>query len=298
MNGELAVLDEGHAFRLYLARRHVPVWSLDYRTHFVAPDTEGLKFMRGWSSEVFLGDAIEALDFVLEKGKQTGMGKVVVAGFSRGATFAYVLGERRTASVAGLVILDGVAPGALGDMGSRQRDQPAIDIGSRRLPYPKRKVLLEAVVANPKTPSTDPEHPTVGDHLGHILFTSRTFGGRGGLSAAREGRASIRTVAQLLLSYDRYWPTATTGFGDAAALVQRTDRPVFALASTNIGTRFTEAVVSSARAAAGPAATVVVLDGYGHLDVLVGRDVRKRAFEPLVAWLRQFDLRRTPAPAS
>jgi dienelactone hydrolase len=282
MNGELMVLDEGYEFRLYLARRHVPVWSLDYRTHMVPPNVSNVEALRRWTTDVFLEDAGAALAFVRRTGRRP-----IVAGFSRGATFAYALATREEAgSVAGLIVFDGAGPAVTSSLGAPPAPRSSvIDVGSTRLPYEARQALLARVIANPTGPSSDPSFATAGQHLAHILFTSRTFGGHGGLSAALHGRADIRTVAGLLAGYDRYWPAAASNVAADEAAGSSPSLPVFAVASTNIGPRFTEAVERSARQVGGPEATVIVLPGHGHLDVLVGADVRTLVFEPLLRWI-------------
>jgi pimeloyl-ACP methyl ester carboxylesterase len=281
MNGELMVLDEAYEFRLYLARRHVPVWSLDYRTHMVPPNVGDLEALRRWNTDVFLEDAAAALAFVRRTGRRP-----IVAGFSRGAMFAYALATREVGSVAGLIAFDGAVPAGMSSLRSSPAPQGAvIDVGSSRLPYEQRQALLKRVITNPAGPSSDASFTTAGEQLAHILFTSRTFGGQGGLSAALHGRADIRTVAGLLASYDRYWPTAASNLEADEAAVASAGLPVFAVASTNIGPRFTEAVERSARQVGGPEATVIVLPGHGHLDVLVGTDVRTLVFEPLLRWI-------------
>jgi len=283
MNGQLMVLDEAYDFRLYLARRHIAVWSLDYRTHAVPANARNLAALRGWTTDVFVDDAAAALAFMRLTGRRP-----IVAGFSRGAMLAYVLAERdppdQQQSIAGLIVFDGFAPGALPGLDTRPPPGAAIDVGSTRLPYDERQALLGRVIANPATPSVDPAFKTSGERLAHILFTSRTFGGRGGLSAALHGRADIRTVAGVLTSYDRYWPTAATRFR-APDTPPASTPPIFAVASTNIGPSFTAAVENSARKRGGQHTEVIVLPGHGHLDVLVGTDARTLVFEPLLRWI-------------
>jgi dienelactone hydrolase len=346
MNGSLALRDERHEFRLYLARRGVVVWSLDYRTHFVPPESEGLEFMGGWTWQVFLDDAAAALEVV----RRESTGPVVVAGFSLGASFASALatgsppptaGEDPGAApgdenaqghaLAGLVLLDGVAPGMLPSASVSRPVSVAIDVASSRLPFARRQALLAAVLANAHAPSANAEFPTVGHELAYLLYTSATFGGRGGLSDALHGRADIADVARLLASYDRFWPGAATRAGAAAsapaepspeaasgsapatltapgaldspapsspehsaAATAATDSPaspalatlpVFAVASTNMGEGFRNAVEASARRLGGTGATIVVLPGWGHLDVLVGASARDQVFAPLLDWL-------------
>ena len=283
MNGTVAAVTEAHDFRLYLARRGVEIWSVDYRTHFVPPVDADLTFMRQWNDAVLLDDAALAVATVrAARGEE----RLVVAGFSRGVSIAYALAARDPRGIAGLVILDGVAPGAF----PRARRAsaaaaPAIDVGSRRLPYAERQALLDAVITAPGGPAGDPAFATAGERLAHILYTSAAFGGRGGLSDALHGCADIEAVARLLRSYDRYWPAAATPEVGTSPQGEPAAVPVFAVASGNLGPAFRDAVIASARAAGGNATTMVELPGCGHLDVLVGRNAPAAVFAPLQRWI-------------
>jgi pimeloyl-ACP methyl ester carboxylesterase len=289
MHGGLALFDAAYEFRLHLAERGFTVWSLDYRTHFVPPDTTALDFMRAWTSAVFLDDIAAAYDAVRTSPDTAGRG-IVLAGFSRGAGFAFAHAARTPPALRGLVILDGVAPGRMPVRRPAAAEEPAtIDVGSRRLPYPLRQALLETVIGAPDAPTGDPAAPTAGARLADILYTSAAFGGRGGLSDPRHGCADVGVLARLLADYDRYWPSA------AAPETQTTARgatpapsyPVFAAASGNLGPAFGAAVEASARAVGGTRTTIVTLPRCGHLDVLVGADARRVVFEPLHDWLER-----------
>ncbi len=282
MNGTVTATAEAHDFRLYLARRGVTVWSLDYRTHFVPPDTADLEFMRAWTGDVFLDDVAAA--FAAVRRAHAGMG-VVVTGFSRGASLAYALAAREPPGLAGLAILDGVAPGGLPHAQRPAEPPPAIDVASRRLPWPARQALLAAVMTTPDGASGDPAFASAGERLAHILYTSAAFGGRGGLSDSLHGCADIAALARLLASYDRYWPTAAAPEAGTATGAVST-RPVFVAVSGNMGPHFRHAVEASARAVGGEATTVVSFSACGHLDVLVGRSAPAVIFAPLWEWLR------------
>jgi hypothetical protein len=181
--------------------------------------------------------------------------------------------------VAGLVILDGAAdPGrGPGDGG------PVIDVGGSRLPYPDRARLLDAVIANPRGASPVPGGGSAGDALAETLWSAAAFGGRGGLSATRDGVSDIQIVARLLRSYDRWWPRATLDAG--APKPQKTPLPLLAFASGNLGPEWAERVKASARAFGGEAAAVRQLPRHGHLDVLVAEDAAHQVYEPIRAWL-------------
>ena len=108
MNGHAAVTSEDHNLWLFLARRGVEVWALDYRTHFVSSDSSAEEhgFMAAWTLESFVEDARVAAAFARA---ESGFASLFVAGFSRGVTLAYALAcVEPPGTVAGLVVLDGV----------------------------------------------------------------------------------------------------------------------------------------------------------------------------------------------
>jgi hypothetical protein len=146
--------------------------------------------------------------------------------------------------------------------------------------------LLAAVIAAPDGPSGDPAFATAGERLASILYTSRTFGGRGGLSDALHGCADVTALARLLATYDRYWPAAAAPEA-TPAIGPRRSTPVFVAMSGNMTPLFRDAAETSARAVGGDATTVVRLPGCGHLDVLVGRAAPEVVFAPLLDWLRR-----------
>ncbi|MGB0061677.1 MAG: hypothetical protein WBP68_15965, partial [Candidatus Binatus sp.] len=66
MNGEVALEDPRYSFQVYLAAHDVDVWSLDYRTHFIPPQTpqSDLSELAGWSNDLFETDIDAAAKFV------------------------------------------------------------------------------------------------------------------------------------------------------------------------------------------------------------------------------------------
>ncbi len=277
MNGELPVVDPRADARLYLAAAGVRSWSLDYRTHAVPADTpaDALEVMRKWRHDLFVEDAAWAAGFV----RGADQGPFFLAGFSQGATFAYRLAGRDDVPLEGLLVLDG----AVGEDRKMDEGAPAIDVGGARLPYAERARLLADVIADPARPSPIVGFANAGSALANILYSAPSFGGEGGLSNARDGVSDVKAVATLLRSYDRWWPRAALASGSKP----RPSRPVrvLAFASTNMGPAWVERVRASARAFGGSDARIVELPGYGHLDVLVGRNAAEDVFEPSLGWL-------------
>jgi hypothetical protein len=106
MNGEVALDDPRYSFQVYLAQQGVDVWSMDYRTHFIPPQTPqgDLSELAGWTNELFESDINAAAAYV---SKNTGRGRIFVAGFSRGVEFAYLFAAKHYPErVAGIIALD------------------------------------------------------------------------------------------------------------------------------------------------------------------------------------------------
>ena len=69
MNGEVALDDPRYSFQVYLAAQGVDVWSMDYRTHFIPPETpeSDLAELAGWTNDLFESDIDAAAKFVSRK---------------------------------------------------------------------------------------------------------------------------------------------------------------------------------------------------------------------------------------
>src|SRR5947209_16262092 len=106
MNGEVAISNPRFSLPLYLASHGVDFWAFDYRTHFVPASTrpDDLSPLQSWTNEMFEADISAAARFVMAVTKQN---RIFVAGFSRGALFAYIYAAAHSENVKGLVILDG-----------------------------------------------------------------------------------------------------------------------------------------------------------------------------------------------
>jgi acetyl esterase/lipase len=288
MNGALP--GDAPDFRRHLATGGIRVWSVDYRTHAVPADAspDELDELADWTQTVFAQDA-EALAAIA---RTIDPGPFFVSGFSYGASLAYRLAADGH-PMAGLVVLDGVPP-APRDV-ARAGD-PAIDVGSSRLPFDVRARLHAAVIDDPAGPSPLPGFATAGDALAEIVHSARSFGGNGGLSNVKAGTTDVRALAGLLATYDRWWPRAAAA--TSTATPARTV-PVVAFAAANMGPEWVSRVRAGAHAFGGDAATVHELPGFGHVDVLIGRHAPWLVFEPMrrfvLAWRHaQIPVRRPP----
>lgn len=278
MNGEISGNSANYDLRLYLAQAGIRTWSLDYRTHAVRSDAseDELKTLAGWSRERFLDDAEWATTFV----RSADPGQLYLAGFSFGAGMAYGIASRGDQPLMGLVILDGFPGGGstTGDTGGSS----AIDVGGSRLPYADRERLLDAVIRSPNGPSPV-GGGTAGTALAEIVYSAPSFGGQGGLSAARNGVTDVGVLARLLDSYDRWWPRAT--LDGSGARGPRRKLPVIAFASSNMGPQWVERVKDGAEDFGGDRTEFHELPLHGHLDVLIGRLAAGEVYEPVRRWL-------------
>ncbi len=290
MNGAVAIDDPRYSMPLFMAEHGVDFWSFDYRTHFVPPATppDNLGVMADWSDDVFLGDIDAAARFV---GAATGHRRIFLAGFSRGAEFAYLFAARYPERVAGLIILDGLMPAS--DLpGAPAPGHYADDVSGTHLTWERRAALMRAVIEHPDGPAPIPKFATARENLEQVVDTADGFfGGHGGLANPLGGFSDATTLARTLARYDRYWPAIQDHeqpfAPDVRAALARSAVPVIAFASTNIGPHWSQGVAASARAAGGSGATVTTLAGWGHLDVICGTLAATQVFAPTLEWLRR-----------
>ncbi len=293
MNGEIAVDDPRYALPLYLAAHGADVWAMDYRTHFVPPDTAPAKLaaMAGWTERVFEGDIAAAAAFASAR---THNEKLFVAGFSSGASFAYLFAALHPRGVAGIVILDGFIPRrrAAAPPAGPPAGRVADDIGGRHLTYAKRRALLEAVICDPGAPAPLAQYKTAAENLEYVVYhADGVFGGHGGLANPQGGFSDPAVLARVLIGYDRWWP-AVQGYDNpfgarTLARLGSSKIPVIAFSSTNISAKWPAAVAASATATGSRDVTVKRLEGWGHLDVICGTHAEREVYAPLLAWLRR-----------
>ncbi len=293
MNGEAPMDDPHHVFSLYLASQGIDVWALDYRTHFVPPETEAVKLteLKGWTNELFESDIDAAVNFIL---KQTHRDKLFLAGFSRGVAFEYLYAANYPRRVQGLVVLDGfvLRPAAMQRMmGAIDRSKPADDLGGPHLTFEKRQVLLQMVIDNPDGAAPILKYKSARENLEHVVYDSAAFGGNGGLANPQGGFSDPVVLARVMIVYDRWWPSAQNGEDslDAAhrqALAQ-SKIPVIAFSSTNIASWWPDAVKNSAHSTGSSDVSVTDFNGWGHLDVLCGTKAESLVYAPVAEWLKR-----------
>ena len=302
MNGEVAVTDEDHNLWIFLARRGVEVFALDYRTRFASSSTDAaaLASMKTWTSEVFIDDIKAAAALARA---ESGRSQLYVAGFSRGVFLAYAYACTEPSLVAGLIALDGqfkfhapknqYEPGA--DLAKFEESKGwAVDV-SGRLGWEGRQKLMLATAENPLAPATDPKFKTLGEQLSSLL---QFAWGPGALANPLGGQSRPEVLGRLLAGYDRYYPAIQDP--EARRMADRDDDPTTSLddlwgemkmpvlyfGNARMPGDWLLNGIYSAQKSGSPDVTINVLEGYGHLDVLVSDHARREVFEPTLAWIK------------
>jgi pimeloyl-ACP methyl ester carboxylesterase len=291
MNGEVALEDPRYSFQVYLAEHGVDVWSMDYRTHFIPPQTpqSDLAELAGWTNDLFETDIDAAAKFVSEK---TGRAKLFVAGFSRGVEFAYLYAARHPERVGGVIALDGFIPRHPMRLLPVPAGHYADDIGGEHLTYDKRYKLMQMVIDNPDQPAPIPKYKTARENLEHVVYgAGGFFGGNGGLANPQGGFSDAVVLARLLIGYDRYWPAVQDGENpfspELLTALKASKIPVIAFASTNFGSQWPGQVEEASKSTGAPDPSFTKLDKWGHLDLLAGTKSESEVFAPTAAWIKQ-----------
>lgn len=290
MNGEVALDDPRYSLQVYLAEQGVEVWSMDYRTHFIPPQTPetDLSELAGWTNDLFESDIDAAAKFVIEK---SGRDKIFVAGFSRGVEFAYLFAAMHPERVAGIIALDGFIPTHPMRTEPMAPGQYADDIGGKHLTYDKRRTLMQMVIENPDQPAPIPKYKTARENLEHVMYDAAP--GNGAFANMQAGHSDAVVLAKLLIAYDRYWPSVQDGENpftpELLATLKASKIPVIAFASTNFGAQWPGDVEAASKSTGAPDPSFTKLDGWGHLDVLAGTKSESQVFAPTAAWIKRHE---------
>ena len=291
MNGELALDDPRYSFQVYLAEHGVDVWSMDYRTHFIPPETpqSDLSELAVWTNDLFESDIDAAAKFVNEK---SGHSRIFVAGFSRGVEFAYLFAAKHYPErVAGIIALDGFIPTHPMRSEPLPAGQYADDIGGKHLTYDKRHTLMQMVIDNPDQPAPIPKYKTARENLEHVMYDAAP--GNGAFANMPGGYSDAVVLAKLLIAYDRYWPSVQDGENpftpDLLASLQSSKIPVIAFASTNFGANWPTQVEAASKSTGASDPSFKKFDNWGHLDVLAGTKSESEVYAPTAAWIKQHE---------
>ena len=298
MNGVLKTTSSNNNLWLYLAERGVEVYSVDYRTRFIGHDFSGeLAFMRDWSLDLFVEDAVLAAAKVHQ---QQPLVPMYIAGFSRGVSFAYALAGR--VSAAGLVALDGsfkrqpYEPFDLGAALKRYDEEARYASVLSRRGYDARTEMMRRVIFDPASAAMDDRYQNAGDQLAETLFHAW---GPGVLANTKLDLTPIEILARELQGYDWFYPTIQDVEGRSLASQEDDPNtsiddhfgemtiPVLYFGSTGFGAESLLSGIHSAARSGSSDVSIHVLEDYGHLDVLFARDAGKKVYGVIHQWILQ-----------
>lgn len=301
MNGVLKTADERSNLWLFLAARGIEVFTLDYRTHFIAHDFAGdLSFMQGWTMEAFVGDAAIAAAKIRQMLPEL---PLFVGGFSRGASYAYALAGQ--VKVDGLIALDGSfkrIPSDHFDLAAalQQFDEEGqyASVLSRR-GYTSRTEMMQRVMDDATGPSMDERYESAAEHLSEVLFNAW---GPGVLANTRANVSSIEVLAREMIQYDWFFPKIQNIEGRSIAS-QRDDPNTFIddhfgameisvlyFGAGQFGAESLLGGIYSASRSGSKDVTVHVLENYGHLDVLFAHNAPEDVYQVIVDWITEKSL--------
>jgi hypothetical protein len=226
-----------------------------------------------------------------------------VAGFSRGVFLAYAYVCSEPSLVAGLIALDG----QFKSHAPKNQYEPEPDLGkleeskawaadvSGRLGWEGRQKLMLATAENPLAPATDPKFKSLGEQLSNLL---QFAWGPGALANPQGGQSRPEVLGRLLAGYDRYYPSIQDP--EARRSADRDDdpkttlddlwgemkTPILYFGNARMPGDWLLNGIYSAQRSGSPDVTINVLEGYGHLDVLVSDHARREVFEPTLAWVK------------
>ena len=298
MNSVPRIHSARHNFLVYLATQGVTTYGLDYRTAAIPADYSGeTGFMQHWDFAAFVADAQLAFEFV--QAKHSGQ-PVYVAGFSRGASYAYALVGQVAA--AGLIVLDGsfkqyreVPYDKQAALIKFEKSGKFATILSERRGWQNRQEMMRQVIDEPASPALDPAYTTIGEQLTQTLYRAW---GPGAMANPVDGVSDIQVLGQLLLGYDRFFPTIQNI--DGKAIASSVDAPtslddhfgdlgipLIYFGATNLGTDHILNSIYSAGESGATSVELHVLENYGHLDVLVGEQAADEVFAVARDWLNR-----------
>jgi thioesterase domain-containing protein len=311
MNGVLKIANSDHNLWLYLAEKGVEVYAMDYRTRFIPHDFSGdLVMMRDWSMDLFVEDAVMAVNKVREEQsqenqtqeKQTQEKQTIVplyiAGFSRGASLAYGLAGQVEA--AGLVALDGsfkrqpYEPFDIGAALQRYDEEARYASALSRRGYDARTEMMRRVVSDPASSAMNDRYQTSGNQLADTLYKAW---GPGALANTRSNITPIDILASEMLGYDWFYPTIQNIEGRSIASQEDDPNtyiddhfgemtiPVLYFGSGGFGAESLLSGIHSAARSGSDDVTIKVLEDYGHLDVLFASDAPVEVYGVIYEWI-------------
>jgi alpha-beta hydrolase superfamily lysophospholipase len=281
--------------RRLLADSGVIVYAMDYRTHFVDFTRESdVAACGAWNTGVLLSDVAAAIREIhaWHPGQP-----IVLIGHSMGAKLAYLFAASRPdAPIGGLVILDGWLRNPPDRV--RDRDRHAISsaldrwrAGDRVLTNPFG--TLDTAAAGGR----NGRHRRLREAYLRQMLTS-AGGAAGRMVGDAADARSIGMVLRCLAAGDHAWPAIVEIEARAMAMevhghdlpcydrfIADVRLPLLCVIAGDRGQDFTTRVRFTAGLLRHAPRTELLLDGCGHLDLVVGCHFGERVSQPIVAWL-------------
>ncbi len=314
-NANLVFNDYRYDLRQYLARESIHVYCMDYRTHFLKYEIEQEKQRCGtWNTGTFLTDIAEAIRFVRQR---HGERKVVLIGHSMGCTLAYFYAAANSEqNLAGLIALDG------GVKSPNPPPQHKAFNFSEELDILRQKGLMisEQFGSFQKFRSRLQQAMDPGQAQSRHTHLLRTYiellldgkgepvmgWPRGSMSNLSGGIGSLDLLLAYLESHDGYWPMVQVlearaiSYGYTDEQLPRYDRgletiavPLLNVVALGRGESHHLRNLYSSRLCTQAAQTELLLEGFGHLDVIVCPQVEQKVMQPILQWLLKLESEET-----
>jgi pimeloyl-ACP methyl ester carboxylesterase len=291
--------DGAEDIRAHLAHAGFRVYSVDYRTHLLDEEAaDAVDMCAAWRTRDFLEDVAVAAGWVRAR---TDRAPLILVAHSMGVKLAYLLAARASLRPAGLVALDGWlrVPDPEQHGGERASVREALErwrSGEVRVYEAFDDVpAVRARLARALDAPTDREGAAFRRFVAGTLGRAR---GAGRLTALPARPEDVDRLLRTLLGYDRYWPAAQVlelrsaalgihepelePFDDDLALI---DVPLLNVVAAARGEPFVERSRFTAGLCRNAPRTELVLDGFGHLDVVASRRVEEAVARPVAEWL-------------
>ncbi len=276
-NSDCLLTADADDVRVHLALAGIPLYSLDYRTHFVDPsDPMTVAGCSSWGTTNFLDDVAAAVAAVAALARDRAL---AIIGHSLGAKLAYLYAARGPIVPDAIVVLDGWL----------------------RAPQPMRSEIagLRHEIERWRSGAI-PVYKTTrwrSDSRSTVRALAReTAAGR--LSTFPDGEQDVLRLSRLLATYDHYWPVRQTLELRAASLgvtvlgLERFDddlgtisgRLLNVIADARGGgyavrSRYTAGLLRAA------SRTELAIADFGHLDVVASGRARDAVAIPIARWL-------------
>jgi pimeloyl-ACP methyl ester carboxylesterase len=276
--------------RTCLARDGYDVYSVDYRTHFVDPHRpDAVAACARWSIGTLIDDVVAVIRTILDRHPDR---RIVLIGHSFGAKLAYLCATRMPPDrLAGLVALDGWL-----------RDDPEAVTGADRdaVRWAASQPVPAAFAATRQIdPASNRVRRILSSHLRQQITAADT-GWAGRMCGRAADDATADLVARCLLEGDHCWPATAelearamavdltlAGVARYDAEIDQISVPLLNIMAGDRGHAFTRRALHTGRLLTRTHRRELVLDGWGHMDVVMGGRFGERIHHDVASWLTE-----------